>query len=209
MPSSIVQFDRGTLTYQVIFSWWQIRRATARLLAAQPDEIFLFMLVAVSSLGATIAWLIRSVIVPGPDGVVLTGLPLQALSAVVVGRFVGLYLLAAVLAAACRRVGGWGSDHDTRFAVFWAALVAMPIDLAAAVTLAVLYVLGGWFPLLGAPQALQGLYWIGLLAFVWFLSGTLTQVHMFRSQPRAFLYLSLGSLVAVLLALYFWSQLAI
>lgn len=208
-PASVVQFDRGTLTYQVIYSWWHIRRVTARLLAAQPDEIFLLMLVIVSSVGAAIAWLIRAVIVPGPDGLVLTGLPLQTLAAVIVGRLIGLYLLALLLAAACRRAGGWGSNRDTRFAVFWAALVAMPIDVAAALGLAGLYALAAWFPLLGSAQALQTFYWIGLLAFVWFLSGTLTQVHMFRSQPRVFLYLSLASLVAVLLALYFWSQLVI
>lgn len=209
MPASIVQFDRGTLTYQVIYSWWQIRRATARMLAAQPDELFLFMLVMVSSLGTAIAWLIRAVIVPGPDSLVVTGLPVQSFALVILGRGIGLYVLATVLAAACRRAGGWGSDHDTRFAVFWAALVAMPIDVVAALALAVSHVLGVWFPILDAPQALQSLYWIGLLAFVWYLSGTLTQVHMFRSQPRVFLYLSLASLVAVLLALYFWSQLAI
>ncbi|PKP83712.1 MAG: hypothetical protein CVT80_12310 [Alphaproteobacteria bacterium HGW-Alphaproteobacteria-2] len=206
---SLVQFDRGTLTYQVIYSWWHIRRATARLLAAQPDEIFLLMLVTVSTLGAAIAWLIRAVIVPGPDGLVLTGLPLQTLAAVIVGRFIGFYVLSAVLAAACRRAGGWGSDRDTRFAVFWAALVAMPIDVASALTLAALYALAAWFPLLGSAQSMQSFYWIGLLAFVWFLSGTLMQVHMFRSQSRVFLYLSLASLVAVLLALYFWSQLFI
>lgn len=205
-PASVVQMDRGMLSHRVIFAWWHMRRATARLQAAGPTEVYLFQLLILSSLGSALAWLIRAVIVPAPGGLTIIEIPLAGFAGVILGRIVALYLLAMLLGAACRRLGGIGDDPATRLAVFWAALVAMPIDVAAALVVVVLHLLGGWFAVLESPQVMNGFYWIGLLAFVWYLSAAIAQVHQFRSTARVFLYIALGCLVALLLALYLWAR---
>lgn len=197
---------RQTLTHRVIYAWWHMRRTTARLVGQRPSDGYLLQLLLLSTVGFVLAWTIRAVLVPGPDGLRLIAVPVDALAGMVALRLVGLYVLAVLLAIACRALGGRGSHRETRIAVFWAALVAAPFDVAAALAVLGFYELSLWFPILAAPQLLNGFYWIGLLAFAWYLAGGIAQVHHFRSTASTFLYITLASLVAVLLALYLRAQ---
>jgi len=198
--------ERHALTHRVIYAWWHMRRTTARLVGARPSDGYLLQLLLLSTVGFVLAWTIRAVLVPGPDGLRLIAVPVDALAAMVTFRLVGLYVLSILLALACRALGGRGSHRETRIAVFWAALVAAPFDVAAALAVLGFYQLSLWFPILAAPQLLNGFYWIGLLAFAWYLAAAIAQVHLFRSTASTFLYITLASLVAVLLALYLRAQ---
>lgn len=195
-----------TLTHDIMYAWWHMRRSTANLVASGPSELYLAWLLLLSTLGFMLAWTIRAVLVPTPEGLSFVALEFGALAQAAVVRVAAMYLFALILAAGCRVLGGLGSWRDTRIAVFWAGLVAAPINVALALAVALLHLISDRFPFAGAPLMTSMFYWFGLLVFVWYLAGGVSRVQRFRSTAPCFLYLTLGTLVSVLLALYFRAQ---
>lgn len=119
---------------RVLTAWADLRGATRAVLDARPSEGALLALAMLSGvlhfLGEVAGvWL-------GPEGRGLGGDEVIArIGAGFVGalifRVLFLYLLAGAVWGIARSCGGTGSAYETRVAVFWAALVAAPVLLAA------------------------------------------------------------------------------
>ena len=198
--------ELNSLPQEIFYAWRHMRRSTQRVLASRPTELFLLWILLLSTLGFLLAWFIRGVLVPAPEGMRLIALDLPTLFLAVMVRVAGLYLIATVLAAVCRLLGGLGTWRETRIAVFWAALVTAPINVGLALVVLVLHLVANRFPALRFPIVTNALYWIGLLLFVWFLAVALSRAHRFRSAAPSFLYLSLATLLGVILLLTYRVQ---
>jgi hypothetical protein len=94
-------------------------------------------------------------------------------------RTLAFYALAALAGAIAKAAGGGGDWRDSRAALFWAALVAAPVILAA--TLLSLL-------LTGAPgQAADIAGMLGAVAFAWAVAQCFAEAHGFASAWRVFM----------------------
>ena len=91
-------------------------------------------------------------------------------------RTLAFYALAALVGWIARAAGGSGGWRDSRAALFWAALVAAPVTLAATL-LSIL--------LTGSPeQVVQAARMLGALAFAWTTAHCIAEAHGFASIWR-------------------------
>lgn len=91
-------------------------------------------------------------------------------------RTLALYLVAAVVGLVAKRFGGTGSWRDSRAAVFWGALVAAPVILAATLVSMLLT---------GVPgRAAEIASMLGVFASAWVLAHCIAEAHGFASPWR-------------------------
>ena len=110
-------------------------------------------------------------------------------------RTLAFYALAAVAGWIARAAGGRGDWRDSRAALFWAALVAAPVILAATLLSILLTGLPGQL----APAARM----VGALAFAWTTAHCFAEAHGFKNVWRVLAVVTVfaGLFVAGLLAL--------
>jgi hypothetical protein len=103
------------------------------------------------------------------------------------------YAVAATGGALARAMGGTGSWHDSRAALFWAALVAAPAILAA--KLLSLVLAGLPVPVLGSIEMLGG------VAYAWTTAHCFAEAHGFSSVWRVLAVVA-GLAIALIGAVY-------
>ncbi len=198
---------RRTLTGRVIHAWFHMSQSTRRILAEQPGEGYLLFLVLMSDLAFFLSWTMKAVIVPDRGGVGLISTEIGILLVVaLLARTVGLYFLAMLLGAVARLAGGRGSWRDTRIAVFWGVFITAPFGVFAALLSVLFTNLAIYYPIFDAPWISQPPYYLGMLPFVWYVSVALARAHGFRKTSPIFLIMSVVSLVAVILGMYFHAR---
>lgn len=105
------------------------------------------------------------------------------------------YAVAATGGALARTLGGSGSWHESRAALFWASLVAAPAMLAA--KLLALVLAGFPAPLVGSVEMLGG------VAFAWTTAHCFAEAHGFSSVWKVFAVVAglATSLIAMIYAI--------
>jgi len=93
-------------------------------------------------------------------------------------RSLAFYALAALAGGVAKAAGGNGDWHDSRAAMFWAALVAAPVILAS--TLLSLMLTG----VLEDAAGIAGM--LGAIAFAWAVANCFAEAHGFASVWRVF-----------------------
>lgn len=197
------RLDRSTVTGRIIYSWFHMRRATRTLITERPHEARLLEWVLWTNLFFFASWALRAVLVPRPESLDLLSVEIGTLFvAVMLGRTAFLYFMAMFLGAFCRLIGGRGTWRNTRIAVFWADVVTIPFGVVAALCAVAFTNLAEYYTIFEADWIALPPYWFGIIPTVYFTAAGLAQAHGFAKTAPVFLYLSLGSLVALLLALY-------
>jgi hypothetical protein len=198
---------RSTLTHKVLFAWFNFRKSVRRLMAQRPTEGTLLKLLLWSDLAFFLSWTMKAVIVPNESGVSLVSIEIGLLFGLaIVIRTAAMYVFAMVAGAVCRIFGGRGTWRNTRIAVFWAAFVAAPFGVAAAMLSVAFTNLSVYYPIFGADWISLPPYYFGLLPLVWFTSIGIAQAHAFRNTSLIFLVMSVLSLVALLGGMYFHAR---
>jgi len=169
----------GGVLWRMLGAWADLRASMRAELDRDPSEGRVLFYAMFSGL----IWFIGryAVLVYGPLGPVipqdefLGRVGLEFVSAIFF-RTLALYALAALAGLIARAVGGSGGWRDSRAALFWAALVAAPVILAA--TLLSLLLTG----MPGQPGAIAGM--LGAVAFGWAVAHCFTEAHGFASVWR-------------------------
>ena len=171
----------GGVLWRILGAWADLRGSMRAELDRDPSEGRLLFYVMLSGL----IWFIgrHAVLVYGPLGPVI--LEDEFLGRVAVGfvaaiffRTLAFYALAALAGAIARAAGGSGGWRDSRAALFWAALVAAPVILAA--TLLSLLLTG----VPGQAAAIASM--LGAVAFAWATAQCVAEAHDFTSAWRVF-----------------------
>ena len=93
--------------------------------------------------------------------------------------------------------GGKGSWYETRCAVFWAALVSAPIEFfGALITVGVVYA-RPHAPFLNTEWLVEAPYFIGPIAFGFFLSAGVAEAQGFRYTYRVMAVLAILTIALV------------
>lgn len=167
---------REGLVTRALLAWGDLSASTRTLIAERPSESTLLVIAMLSGLFHFLGTLAGLWLSPEArtmtEGALLSRVGGEFAGAVVF-RTLGLYAIAALVAALARAAGGTGGYADSRVALFWAALVAAPPMLAVTVGGA----LAG--PYLGAGAA-AGIAAAGGLIFAWTASQAIAAAHAFR-----------------------------
>ena len=169
----------GGVLWRMLGAWADLRGSMRAELDRGPSEGRLLFYVMLSGL----IWFIGryAVLVNGPLGPVIPEgqfvgrVGLEFVSAIFF-RTLAFYALAALAGAVARAAGGSGGWRDSRAALFWAALVAAPVILAA--TLLSLLLTG----VPGQAGAIAGM--LGAVAFAWAVAQCIAEAHGFTSAWR-------------------------
>jgi len=206
-PERRMRLGEYTLTYQVLFAWFNMSASTRRLITEKPSEIYLLLLLLTTDLAFFMSWSLKAVVVPNSAGVSLISVEIGVLLLIaMVGRTAALYVFAMVLAAICRLCGGRGTWRNTRIAVFWGAFITAPFGILAALLLVLFTNLEASFPIFGADWISMPPYWLGVLPFVWYVSVAVARAQGFRKVSLLFLSMSVVSLVGLIAGMYFHAR---
>ncbi len=184
------------LVARIAVAWAHgIRRSTAHELAADHGEGRILAYALGSCLGLLIARLPIDIqqAASQPEPPELGALVTANVVSMLFFTPIFLYAVAGLLGVALRAAGGAGSWRDTRLALFWAELCAIPAVLLAA-TAEILLRSAGMPPALAQiPGAAAG-----LLA-AWFWCGALAEAHGYRRAWPAFVLLAAAAIALALL----------
>lgn len=191
-------FDR------ILDAYADMRWSTRSLIESAPSESRLLMLAILSDVIFFLARSLSMVVAP-PEEVALA-LPAQIGLGVVVAFLIRtslFYVLAALAKMVSAVFGGKGSWYDTRCAVFWAAFVSAPVEIfAALLTIAVVF-LRPYLPFLDNDWLIETPYFIGIIAFGFFLSAGVAEAQGFRYTYRVMAVLAILTIASV------WGALAL
>lgn len=189
---------------RIVDAYADMRSSTRSFIKTKPSEARLLFLALLSDV---IFFLARSIsMVVAPPVEVQASLPEFVGLGVVIAFLIRtslFYVIAALARIASYPFGGRGSWYDTRCAVFWAALVSAPIELIGAIlTVAVVY-LRPVIPILDSEWLIETPYFIGPIAFGFFLAAGVAEAQGFRYTYRvmaalAIMGIGLIALVATL-----------
>ncbi len=169
----------GGVFWRMLGAWADLRGSMRAELARGPSEGRLLFYVMLSGL----IWFVGriAVLVYGPLGPTIPEaefagrVGLVFLSAIFF-RALAFYALAALAGLIARAAGGGGGWRDSRAALFWAALVAAPVILAA--TFLSLLLTG----MPGQAGAIASM--LGAVAFAWAVAQCFAEAHGFTSAWR-------------------------
>jgi len=205
--SPAVVFARNSLSFRVMNAWYHMSKSTVNLVNRRPSEGYLLLVLFLSNMAFFLSWTMKAVIVPHNTGVNVISTEIGVLLVMsIVGRTIGMYFLAMLVGAIARLLGGRGTWRNTRIAVFWAALVAAPFGVMAAILSVLFTHLEFYYPIFAAPWISMPPYYMGVLPFVWYLSVGVARVHGFRKTSPIFLAMSVVSLVAIVGGMYFHAR---
>ncbi len=169
----------GGVLWSMLGAWADLRGSMRAELDRDPSEGRLLFYVMLSGL----IWFLGryAVLVYGPLGPVIPqgeflGRVGAEFVAAIFFRTLAFYALAALAGLIARAAGGSGGWRDSRAALFWAALVAAPVILAA--TLLSLLLTG----VPGQIGAIAGM--LGAVAFAWAVAHCFAEAHGFASVWR-------------------------
>jgi hypothetical protein len=169
----------GGVLWRMLGAWADLRGSMRAELERDPSEGRLLFYVMLSGL----IWFIgrHAVLVYGPLGPVIAedeflGRAGAGFVAAIFFRTLAFYALAALAGLIARAAEGSGGWRDTRAALFWAALVAAPVILAA--TMASLLLTG----VPGPAAAIASM--LGAVAFAWAVAQCVAEAHGFTSAWR-------------------------
>ncbi|MEM7267917.1 MAG: hypothetical protein AAF401_01550 [Pseudomonadota bacterium] len=196
---------RSGRTYvdRIIDAYADMRSSTRSFIETFPSEGRLLFLALLSDVIFFVARSISLVVSP-PEEVQAT-LP----------EFIGLGLIAAflfrtslfyIIAAAAnilsKPFGGTGTWYESRCGVFWAAMVSAPIELVGALlTVGVVYA-RPHASFLDSPMLIETPYFIGPIAFGFFLAAGVAEAQGFRYTYRVMAALAVVGVAVVWLAAY-------
>lgn len=185
---------RGDRSYvdRILDAYADMRSSTRDFIATRPSEARLLFLALLSDV---IFFLARSIsMVVAPPAEVQAGLP----------EFVGLGIVVAflmrtslfyVIAVLARIIsipfGGRGGWYATRCGVFWAALVSAPVELVGALMTLAVVNLREDIAFLDNEWLVEMPYFIGPIAFGFFLSAGLAQAQGFKYNYKVMAVLAI------------------
>lgn len=192
LRSGRTYFDR------ILDAYVDMRWSTRSLIETHPSEARLLFMALLSDV---IFFLARSMsMVVAPPQEVALALPAQVGLGVIVAFLIRtslFYIIAVAAKIVAMPFGGKGSWYETRCAVFWAALVSAPIELfGAIVTVGVVYVRED-LPFLDSDILVSTPYFIGPIAFGFFLSAGLAEAQGFRYTYRVMAVLAILTIALV------------
>ena len=168
-------FDR------ILDAYVDMRWSTRSLIDSAPPDARLFFLALLSDV---IFFLARSLsMVVAPPEEVAHALPTQVGLGLVVAFLIrtSFFYVASVIARIVSiPFGGKGGWYETRCAVFWAALVSAPIELVAALLTILVVYLRPAAPFLDTEWLIEAPYFVGPIAFGFFLSAGVAEAQGFR-----------------------------
>jgi hypothetical protein len=166
------------LAWKALSAWADMGGAMRRLLARQPSESALLLLMILSGLFLFLLVLAEYWLNPREEAIAAGSLAGLTLAGVAVFGLVWplvLYLAALLGHAVARGFGGTGDGRASRAAMAWAAFVAAPVTLLAS--------LAGHLLAPVLPEAATGaVRSLGVLAFAWALAQCFAAAHGF-SRP--------------------------
>lgn len=177
---------------RMVLSYKDMRTTTRTLIGENPSEARLLFFVLMSDVIFFLSRGLALVIAPGSAA--STRLPLEIglwLVAALFLRTAILYGFSGLVAGISRLFGGKGSWKDTRAAVFWASLVAAPIGVLGALVVATFAHLERFAPVFGDDKLSLPPQWIGIVAFVFFLSAAVAEAQRFRNTSPVFMTFSI------------------
>lgn len=190
-----------TYVNRILDAYADMRSSTRSFIETKPSEARLLFLALLSDV---IFFLARSIsMVVAPPVEIQASLPTFVGLGVVIAFLIRtslFYVIAAIARVASYPFGGRGSWHDTRCAVFWAALVSAPIELIGAIlTVAVVYLRPG-MPFLDNEWLIETPYFIGPIAFGFFLAAGVAEAQGFRYTYRVMAALAIIGIGLIALA---------
>lgn len=190
-----------TYVDRIVDAYADMRSSTRSFMATKPSEARLLFLALLSDV---IFFLARSIsMVVAPPAEVQASLPEFVGLGVVIAFLIRtslFYVIAAIARIASYPFGGRGGWYDTRCAVFWAALVSAPIELIGAIlTVAVVY-LRPTMPFLDSEWLIETPYFIGPIAFGFFLAAGVAEAQGFRYTYRVMAALAIIGIGLIALA---------
>ena len=194
-----------SLWNRIKLSYSDMRKTTRVLIDEHPSEARLLFFVLLSDVVFFLSRGVALVIAPGsPAHNILPENIGIWLVFVFLGRTLSLYAFSALVAVICRAFGGVGGWRETRTGVFWASLVAAPIGVAGALVVAAFSRLEQFFPIFGDPSVALPPQWIGIVAFVFFLSAGVAEAHRFRRTSPVFITFSVLTVFLSLAGIYIY-----
>ncbi|MEO1774353.1 MAG: Yip1 family protein [Pseudomonadota bacterium] len=204
------RLTQDTLAARLKLSFSDMREATRRLIDENPTEPRLLFFVLMSDVIFFLNFGLKFVISPTGDSM-SEALPREfagAIGGLIVVCFIlrtaSLYVLSALVAGACRLIGGQGTWRDTRAGIFWASLVAAPIGVLGALVVTAFGYLAPIAPIFGEPILQMPAQLIGVVAFVFLVSAAVAEAHRFSRTSPVFISFSVFTVAVLLAALYVW-----
>lgn len=196
--------DSGrTYVNRIIDAYADMRASTRDFILTYPSEARLLMLALLSDVIFFLARSISMVVAPPPE--VAANLPEYVGLGLVLAfllRTASFYVIAAVATVISRMFGGVGGWHDTRCGVFWAALVSAPIELVGSVLTVGVVFLRPQAPFLDNDWLVETPYFIGPIAFGFFLSAGVAEAQGFRYTYKVMAVLAIVTIALLALAAY-------
>lgn len=192
-----------TYLNRILDAYADMRASTRDFILTYPSEARLLMLALLSDVIFFLARSISMVVAPPPE--VQASLPQFVGLAVVLAfllRTASFYVIAAAATIISRPFGGVGSWHDTRCGVFWAALVSAPIEVIGALMTVTVAFLRPTIPILDSEWLIETPYFIGPIAFGFFLSAGVAEAQGFRYTYRVMAMLAIITIALIVLAAY-------
>ena len=198
-----------SLWARLVLSYSDMRRTTRALIDENPSEPRLLFFVLLSDVIFFLSMGVRTVV--SPSSVVEHTLPVPAaigggLIGILLFRTTVMYLFAGAICIVARAVGGKGGFRDTRAGVFWASLVASPVGVMGALVGALLANLEGALPFLSQPIIALPPLWIGVIAFVFFVSAGVAEAHRFARTSFVFISFSVFAVALSIGGLFVYAR---
>lgn len=185
----------------IVDAYVDMRASTRSFIKTRPSEARLLFLALLSDV---IFFLARSIsMVVAPPVEVQASLPHYVSFGIVIAFLIRtslFYVIAAIARIVSYPFGGRGSWYDTRCAVFWAALVSAPIEVVGAILTVVVVFLRPGIPILDSEWLIETPYFIGPIAFGFFLAAGVAEAQGFRYTYRVMAALAIIGIGLVALA---------
>jgi hypothetical protein len=186
----------GGVLWRMLGAWVDLRGSMRAELGRAPSEARLLFYVMLAGLFRFVGEVME--LAYGPSALTM---PDDEFRGQIAAQFVTIfffltllsYAVAATGGALARTMGGTGSWHDSRAALFWAALVAAPAILGAKLLALVLA---------GLPEpVVESVEMLGAVAFAWTTAHCFAEAHGFASTWKVLAVLA-GLAVALIGAFY-------
>lgn len=203
-----LQSDRTYLN-RILDAYADMRSSTRSFIETKPSEARLLFLALLSDVIFLLARSISMVVAPPPD--VQATLPQYIGLGIVIAfllRTSLFYVFAIVAKVASIPFGGKGGWYETRCAVFWAALVSAPVEIVGSVVTVLAVYLGTSMPLFNNAILTETPYYIGPIAFGFFLAAGVAEAQGFRYTYRVMAVLAIIGIGLIALAAAFGGYLA-
>ncbi|MEM7544428.1 MAG: hypothetical protein AAF367_02745 [Pseudomonadota bacterium] len=183
---------------RILDAYADMRSSTRAIILSKPSEGRLLFLALLSDVIFFLARCISMVVLPPEE------LRFELPTYIGLGLFLAFlfrtslfYVFAMVAHVVSKPFGGAGTWYKTRCAVFWAALVSAPVEVFGAVVTVAVVTLREELPFLGADWLIEAPYFIGPIAFGFFLSAGVAEAQGFRYTYRVMAVLAILTIATI------------